>query len=211
MSANVQKRRWHRWLVHVGNTSPPSACADICTVAAAWLAEGSLVVAVRADKFPAGFGEAGDHGAVEVELADVIVEDVQAGDLLRSELIGHRISAFLSTPRAVAAEMRVSRRTRKTVCDLDVVEAGTGDAARGRVFRDLLFGENWTGRSAATWLGVDYAYVNRRLLVEVDLSFSDAQAFAPLVRKSGVELFAYLANVDSAVGSGGLEPPTTSV
>jgi transcriptional regulator with XRE-family HTH domain len=85
------------------------------------------------------------------------------------------------------------------------------NAARGRALRELLSGERWTGRSAAMRLGVNYAYVNRRLLGEVELSFSDVQAFAPLVQKSDVELFAYLANVDSTVGPAGIEPTTSTV
>lgn len=65
-------------------------------------------------------------------------------------------------------------------------------AERGRRLRRLLKAQRYSNREAARVLGLSHTYVGARLNGDVDLSFSDIEAFARILNMGSVELFEHL-------------------
>lgn len=58
--------------------------------------------------------------------------------------------------------------------------------------RAILSAERWSGRKAALALGLTPMYVTRRLNGDAELSFSDIEAFAGLLKMDGGRLYTLL-------------------
>lgn len=69
--------------------------------------------------------------------------------------------------------------------------------------RGLLAEERWSGRKAAVALGLTPMYVNRRLSGEAELSVSDVEMFARLLKLESSALYALLMQ-PSSIESGEL-------
>lgn len=65
-------------------------------------------------------------------------------------------------------------------------------ALRATILDDMLKAERWSRRKVATALAVSPPYINARMNGEIDLSFSDIEAIAGLLRMGPVDLYALL-------------------
>ena len=69
--------------------------------------------------------------------------------------------------------------------------------SRGAVLGRLLDEERWSNRAAAQRLGLSHTYIGNRVNGEVDITFSDVEAFARLLKMQPGELFLKLLHLDS--------------
>lgn len=69
--------------------------------------------------------------------------------------------------------------------------------ARGQTLGRLLDDERWSNRQAGARLGLSHRYVGDRLNGKVDITFSDIEAFAQLLKMEPNELFLKLLGLDS--------------
>ena len=67
---------------------------------------------------------------------------------------------------------------------------------RGAALDQMLKDERWTRRKVAMAIGATPTYINARMNGQVDLSFSDIEVIAPLLRMTGAELFVALQDVE---------------
>lgn len=65
-------------------------------------------------------------------------------------------------------------------------------AARGKALGDLLDSERWSNRQAGARLGLSHRYIGDRINGKVDMTFSDVEAFAGLLKMQPRELFTLL-------------------
>lgn len=71
--------------------------------------------------------------------------------------------------------------------------------ARGRTLGRLLDNERWSNRQAGMRLGLSHRYIGDRINGKVDITFSDVEAFAGLLKMPPAELFLKLLDHDSNV------------
>jgi len=75
-------------------------------------------------------------------------------------------------------------------------------AARGRALQQMLKAERWTGRQVALAIGTSPTNIQARFHGKVDLSFTDIEQIAPLLRMTSAELFVALADAEHGPETG---------
>lgn len=71
-------------------------------------------------------------------------------------------------------------------------------ALRAAALDGMLKAERWTRRKVALAIGSNPTYVNARMNGQVDLTFSDIEAIAPLLKMSAPQLVAVLQDAEKA-------------
>lgn len=77
-------------------------------------------------------------------------------------------------------------------------ESETPVARRAGVLWQMLHDERWSRRQIALAIGASHRYINDRMNGQVDLSFSDIEAIAPLLKMDAPQLFAALHEAENA-------------
>lgn len=82
---------------------------------------------------------------------------------------------------------------------------------RGRKLARLLKSERWSNRQAAQSLGLSHRYIGDRLNGKVDLTFSDIEAFARLLKMKPVDLYVLLGHDSNVEPIGSRLAPVSSL